>query len=463
MDHLEIMSMLEFNGHEAYIVGGAVRDKLLGLPVNDFDLATSATPQEMLDIFGDLAVQIHSHNNAPVVVVGGHEVASFRKDFGQRDNATFEKATLQEDAERRDFTINALYENLRGEILDPLNAGIKDLECEWISFVGTPATRINEDPTRVLRAYRIAAQKGMDFHPTVPSALINTGSKVIGRLAAEQVGRELRKLLLVEGAKQVTRALKLMHEHGVLQVILPELSVMVGVGQNLHHQEGDVFTHTMMVLEATAPVLELRMAALFHDTGKVVTRVEDGDKITFHKHEEISDQIVKGVMQRLGAFNKNERNTISFLVANHMRAHNLRSMGRQKLAKMLRHKDADLLLALLEADTLGRIPCLQGEMEEIREFVEKFYREDVTLRELGIDAKFLISLGQEPGKALGSKLEMMEALLDKDPKKTASQLLRAVGFQEYGVCPGPYVSADEAEAYEQMANEYPRTRYAGIL
>lgn len=441
MNHLEILEVLNSHGHEAYIVGGAVRDRILGLPVKDYDLATSASPETMLGIFSN-AKPIFSHSGAPVVSIDGYEVASFRKDTGMsRHGTTFVPGNLYEDAARRDFTINALYETRQGQIVDPTGQGQIDIELRRLRFIGDAEQRILEDPLRILRYFRILAQKQFHGHDFITDSAILVSSNLLDTVASEQIGRELRKLLSANNAG-MHRALRLMQTLGVMQVVLPEVAAMFGVHQNVHHQEGDCFEHTMRVLDATAGKCEdpnqaflLAVAALFHDTGKVDTAkpLNDGTNgFSFHDHESYSRDHMHNVADRLPGFlTKKERCTVHFLVQNHMRVHYIPDCSRKKSAALLRDPDAHLLLLLAECDTLGRIPCAQSKFSALVEAVEEFYKHDKTLADLGISGKFLVEdLGQEPGPVLGEKLKMMTNILDKNPHKTRAELLQAVGISE---------------------------------
>lgn len=270
-----VMAYLENAGIPSYLVGGAVRDKLLGLPVKDYDLATPATEAELLAVG---AIPLPSRSGAPVYALHGIEIATFRKDSGERHSATFEPATMEEDALRRDFTVNALYEDINGQVFDPTGRGLKDLESKTLRFCGAndmggAMDRIQEDPLRVLRGYRLAAQKRFSLSfGTFQAFKAQRTKELLKSVAQEQIGRELNKLLSIESGEDLALELKLMAEDEILAVIFPELDALRGCHQNKYHQEGDVFNHTLMVLENTPPDLNLRWAALLHDIGKPATQ-----------------------------------------------------------------------------------------------------------------------------------------------------------------------------------------------
>lgn len=439
MNHRDILQKLNDAGHQAYIVGGAVRDKLLNLPVKDYDLATSATVAEIVAVFNHKAEVLHSRSNAPVVSVAGYEVASFRKETGTRHEANFEAGTILDDATRRDLTVNALYEDIDGNIVDPSGMGLPDLKSKTLRIMSEVKDhgmmqRLMDDPTRVFRLYRLSAQLGFNIDElsrevvlAYTSAALYHGLRVP---ADEQIGRELRKLLSVEDGKQVSKALFFMHQDLVLDLVSLNLAEMENVAQGGSHQEGNVLTHTLMAVERTENDPILRMAALYHDTGKGATQApnKNGEGFSFHGHELVSHDIVTEDMKRLKAFNGPEMESIKFLVLNHMRAHELPNSSRKKQAVLLRHKDAERLIKLMKADTLGRIPCANDKLQRVLTTIEEFYATDKVLTDLGITGKLLVSLGEEPGPKLGVKLQMMENLLTKDQTKTKEELLKAVGF-----------------------------------
>ena len=448
MNHRDILQKLNDAGHQAYIVGGAVRDKLLGLPVSDIDLATSATPEQVLNLFPGNK-PLPSRANAPVVSVNGYEVASFRKEQGDRHNATFEPGTLEEDALRRDFPINALYEDIDGNILDPSNRGLARIKARVVSIMGddkdignefyNKLKRMTEDPTRVLRMYRLAAQLQFtidDYSRQVVRNMVGLhllkldGEDPFATLADEQVGRELRKLLSVESGKSAALSIKMMWEDLVLDIILPKISSMDKVAQGGSHQEGNVLTHTLMAVERTENDPVLRMAALYHDVGKKATQApnKNGEGFSFHGHERISADIVEKDMKRMKAFNNSEMESVKFLVLNHMRMHELSNMSRKKQAALLRHKDASRAINLMKADTLGRIPCANNKLQAVLKTIEDFYSVDKVLTDFDITGKLLVSLGEEPGPKLGAKLQKMENILTKNPEQTKEELLKAVGL-----------------------------------
>lgn len=427
MLHTNIMKKLESAGFEVFMVGGCVRDELLGLPVKDYDLATNASPEEICAVF-DNAVELHSRCGAPVVSVGHIEVASFRKEKGKRKNTRFEPATMEEDALRRDFTVNALYKGLDGIVHDPTGEGLDDLVNGLLYFIGDGSQRIVEDPTRILRGFRLAAQKGLHLAPlTAIEMMLNRNE--LKRIAGEQVGKEFKKLLSVPSSSRVADAFRSMGNLGLLEHVFPELDSLRGLVQNDHHLEGDAFVHTMLVLANCGIKPTVRMAALLHDVGKsrAAEPRENDTGNTFYGHENDSVEMGREMLRRISVFDKNERQEILFCVENHMRILYCFDMNRKKRALILRSKHVESLLELAVADSYGKIPA-DMRVGEILKYCDKFKSEDKLLGDLGIDAKLLMGLGEVPGKVLGDKLRMMQNLLDKNPKLDKDSLLRSVGL-----------------------------------
>lgn len=432
LNHTNIIEALNYFGEEAYLVGGCVRDELLGFDVKDFDISTSASQETIKDLFGKDCKPLISRSGAPVSNVCGYEVATFRSETGTRHEAKFEPGTLLDDAYRRDFTVNALYKDLNGNILDPTHEGLKDIKDRKLRFIGTAQERLHEDPTRLLRAYRLSQTKRLKFSASTIFGCVKFVKEVgIGALAEEQIGRELRKIISQGSPEEIAQTLRLMRHDGLMNAgILRELGNCFGVEQGIYHREGCVFNHTMMVIEALERNADetIKWAAILHDIGKPPTRAEHELKgFTFYGHEEESARMAMHMLSGFNCFSISEINDIVFLVENHMRIHRLHEMKRKKQALLLRRPQAKNLLALGTADALGRDPQNTCSVVSMHEVASKFYAADVTLTSLGIDGKLLRSLGIPEGKDLGDKLRIMGNHLDSNPKLTKEQLLRYAG------------------------------------
>ncbi|MDI3281519.1 MAG: hypothetical protein QJR13_09135, partial [Bacillota bacterium] len=278
----ELISTLEGAGHRAYVVGGAVRDLLLGRTPADWDIATDALPDEVKRIFphhvptgerfGTISVAVTDECGEQRLV----EVTTFRSDGlyldGRRPVQVSFGHTLVEDLARRDFTINALAWHPEEGLIDPYG-GLADLRRRLISAVGDPAARFREDALRMLRAVRLAAQLRFRLSRPVGQAIC-THRELIRRVAVERIQQELAKLLVSEDPR---RGMRLLRATGLLALLLPELLAGYGVRQNRFHAYS-IYTHCLLALQHAPPRLDLRLAALFHDAGKSRTQsvAEDG-------------------------------------------------------------------------------------------------------------------------------------------------------------------------------------------
>src|SRR5262245_39221838 len=298
----DIVRRLRAAGHEAYFAGGCVRDRLLGREPLDYDVATSAPPDVVQALFRRT---VPAGAQFGVVLVMEHdarfEVATFRSDDayvdGRRPSAVH-FGSVREDAARRDFTVNALYEDpLTGDILDVVG-GMADLRDGIVRAIGDPRARIAEDRLRLLRAVRFAARLGFRIHPATFAAVVATAPR-LADIAAERIGDEVVKIL-TEGAAR--RGFALLDETGLLDVVLPEVARLRGVAQSPdYHPEGDVWTHTLLLLDQLpAGASEtLALGALLHDVGKALCAARKGDRITFYGHPAVGADIAVAICQRL--------------------------------------------------------------------------------------------------------------------------------------------------------------------
>jgi poly(A) polymerase len=360
-DHaISIVRMLRERGHQAYLVGGCVRDMVLGREPADYDVTTDATPDQVMRIFPETyavgaqfgvvlvppgspearelrpAVEATSvptdHSKADVV-----EVATFRSDIGYSDGRHPDRVQFstdpREDVERRDFTINGLLlDPIKGEILDFVG-GQQDLKAGIIRTIGSPEQRFEEDKLRMLRAVRFAAR----FEYTIDPATFAAMQKLAGNIhqvSRERVRDELSKMLIEGHAR---RAFLLLDESGLLQQVLPEISAMKGVEQPPQfHPEGDVFVHTLLLLEKLPRPSPMTLAwgALLHDVGKPATfRV--ADRIRFDGHVEVGVKMAEQICRRF-RFSNHDTEQILALVKNHMRFGDVQRMKESTLKKFMR-------------------------------------------------------------------------------------------------------------------------------
>ena len=354
------MQTLRQRGFQAYLVGGCVRDLLLGREPKDYDVATNATPQEVMRIFPEtyaVGVQFGVVLVPAPGSAGAHalEVATFRSDIGYSDGRHPDEVRFsrdpQEDVARRDFTINGmLLDPVSGEVLDFVG-GRKDLEAGMIRTIGDPEQRFAEDKLRMLRAVRFAARFEYTIDPATFVAMQKLAQQ-IDVVSLERVRDELTRML-TEGHGR--RAFLLLDESGLLKQVLPEISAMKGVEQPAEfHPEGDVFVHTLLLLENLPSPCPMTLAwgALLHDVGKPPTFRVAPDRIRFDGHVEVGVKMAEEICRRM-RFSNDETEQILALVDNHMRFGHATRMKESTLKKFLRMPAFEEHLALHRADCLA--------------------------------------------------------------------------------------------------------------
>ena len=351
----ELARRLAAAGHEVVFAGGAVRDRLLGLRGGDVDLATSATPAEIAALF-ERTVLVGAAFGVVKVIRGGRgfDVATFRKDIGGSDGRhpdAVERATMEEDVRRRDFTINGLLEDpFTGRLID-LVGGEADLRAGRLAAIGDPAARFREDSLRLLRGVRFAARLGLTIEPATWAAM-RSGAEGLRRVSGERVRDELERMLVHRTRR---RAYELLDESGLAAVILPELPAMHGVEQPPEfHPEGDVWIHTALVLEhlPARPSFELALGALLHDVGKPATFVRAADRIRFDGHVELGARMAEEICGRLRMSRASTERVVA-LVADHLVFKDVPAMRPGRLRRLMAAPHFPELLQLYRADCKG--------------------------------------------------------------------------------------------------------------
>lgn len=349
-------------GFRSALVGGAVRDLLLGRTPSDFDLVTTARPEELQNIFPEAKLVGASFG---VVIVRANgidmEVATARSERSYLDGRHPEKISYTTDfsldAQRRDFTVNAMmYDLERDELLD-FNHGVDDLRCGILRTVGDPAARFNEDYLRILRAVRFAAKLGFALDAELEAAL-KTHAHLVRELSCERIFAELDMMLT---GKAPARAIKLLEDTGILAHILPEVAVLREITQPPQfHPEGDVLEHTLLMLSHMAlPNRRLAWSVLLHDVGKAATRSVDANgRIRFFGHESKGAEIAEAVCRRLRMPIADMESCIH-AITNHMRFASVTAMKTAKLRKLIGEADFAIELELHRLDCL----CSNGLMD----------------------------------------------------------------------------------------------------
>jgi tRNA nucleotidyltransferase (CCA-adding enzyme) len=441
-DVLGVCRRLRDAGHEAHLVGGGVRDLLLGRAPSDFDVATSARPEVVMALFGNrYAIPTGLQHGTVTVLAGGPdrprpvEVTTFRGEGeyldGRRPSEVRFGATLAEDLARRDFTMNAIaYDPVAALVTDPFD-GQGDLARRLVRAVGDPVERFREDGLRPMRAVRQATQLGFTVDPPTLRAIEPTlGS--FRKVSAERVRDELFKLV---AAAQPARGIELMRETGLLAEVMPELLEGVGCVQNRFHRY-DVYHHTLATLDGARADVVLRLGALLHDVGKPRSqqpRQGAPGEFTFFRHEYVGAEMTDTICRRL-KLSTAEREDITALVANHMFFYTpewtdgairrfVRQVGQDRLPA---------LLALREADITGRGfgEDPQAETRELVSRIEKAAAEDAALqiRDLAVNGQDVMRvLGIPPGPLVGVVLtRLLERVLDNPALNTREALLALI-------------------------------------
>ncbi len=404
-----MITKLRQAGHLAYLVGGCVRDRLLGRPVKDEDIATSARPEQVRELF-PAAIAVGAHFG--VMLVDRIEVATFRSDGtyqdGRRPDEVMFETLPERDAARRDFTINALFlDPETGAILD-FCGGRADLEAGVVRAIGDPAARFREDHLRLLRGVRFAARFGFAIDPATMQAM-QAEAPSIRLIAAERIREELTRML-TEG--QARRAFELLDEAHLLGEVLPEVKAFQGVEQPPEfHPEGDVWTHVMRMVEGLPAGASPTLAwgVLLHDAGKPGTFTR-ADRIRFNGHVELGVRIARQIGQRL-RFSHDDLKQVELLVANHMRFGDVHRMKESTIKRFLRLERFDEHLAL------HRLDCESSHRKlENYDLMARRYREmapEMLRPERLLTGASLIAAGYAPGPEFRRVLaEVEDAQLD---------------------------------------------------
>lgn len=402
----EIVERLQAAGHQAFWVGGCVRDMLLGLEPEDYDVATSARPEEVEALFSRTVAVGRAFGvvrviEGPFVV----EVATFRAEADYQDGRRPGRVTFADaraDALRRDFTVNGLFfDPVRGQLHDWVG-GQADLQARLIRTIGRPEDRFAEDHLRMLRAVRLAAQLGFRIEEATLRA-IQAHARLLERISAERIRDELLKLLTPRCA---ACGLRLLQQSGLLEVILPEVAALAGCEQSPeHHPEGTVWEHVLRMLEAMPPKADrlLPWAVLLHDVGKPVTAQRDPatGRIRFYDHEKVGEEIARRLLERL-RFPRKELETLAFVVRHHMQFKDVPQMRKATLRRLLLRPTFPLELELHRLDCLGSHGKLDIYEQLVRE--RQALEAQPQLRPPLVRGDDLIALGIPPGPLMGRLL-----------------------------------------------------------
>lgn len=432
-----MVDRLEEAGHEAYIVGGCVRDLLLGRKPKDWDITTNATPESIQSLFeetyytnefGTVGVVNASVSDESIKVV---EVTPYRlegrySDSRRPDEVIFSQH-LADDLKRRDFTINALaYSTAKGELVD-LYDGIKDLEAGIVRAVGVARERFEEDALRLMRAIRIAAELGFAIEAGTLAAIGETATK-LEIISKERIQAEFVRVL---NSSKPMDALILMQKLGLLRYVAPELEEGIGIEQNQAHSY-DVWEHNLRALQHAADKnwpFNIRIAALYHDVGKPRTRRRDEAKgdWTFHGHDVVGAKMTRKALETLKFSRETVENTTN-LVRWHMFFSDPEKITLSAVRRIIRNVGPEHIEELINLRICDRIGTGRPKEQPFRlrkyqAMIDEALRDPISVAMLKIDGKRLMELGEKPGPRFGWTLHaLLEEVLD-DPKKNTPEYL----------------------------------------
>lgn len=419
---IKILKKLQEAGHVAVFAGGCVRDMLLGIEPNDYDIATSATPDEVLRFYPKADLVGASFG---VVIVNHIEVATFRTDSdstdGRRPDEVVFSRSMKEDSNRRDFTINAMYFDPLCNVLFDFHGGEEDVERGMIKAVGKPEDRFKQDYLRIMRAFRFSLKYKMRIDKKTAVEMIYN-MKGLKEISAERVTEELLKMFSLPGRVNTYLTLK-----ELWKVVIPEVHAIRGVEQGSNwHSEGDVHTHTMMAIEelekmeVSDPINYI--AVMLHDIGKPATAFRKSPtSVSFHGHEKLGTKMAKDILERM-KFSKNDIERILFSIEKHMIMHQFLSLRTAKQKRLYHERHFNDLWLLSRADSRAAIADSDEKnrmedtiLENIQKRIDEFDAYEAPIV-TGLD---LIVLGMKPGPIFKEALsEVYDAQLEGENNKT---------------------------------------------
>lgn len=445
-------NIFEKNGFKAYLVGGAVRDMFMNKEASDWDVATDATPEQVISAFKKVIPTGIAHGTVTVHFMGEEiEVTTFRIEQGYSDGRHPDKVSyasdIEEDLSRRDFTMNAIAVSLKdGSIVDPFN-GKADIKNKVIRSVGNPLERFNEDGLRPIRAIRFASQLGFEIETNTLQAISN--EKVLQKTSTISIERFRDELVKLLKSPKPSVGLKLLESTNIMKLFLPELLEGRNCIQNdvRGYHVFDVLDHNFYSCDG-APVhkVNVRLAALLHDIGKPASKVvkvtDEGEIYNFFSHEKYSETIARKLLTKL-RFSNNEINNVCHLIENHMfhyeeswsdaairrfvvrvKPENIEDLIDLRLADM--YGKYNMPIQIKESNACDLLIQLQDRIKKIQEENSAF-----TLKSLAVNGKDLMEIGIPSGKLIGKILDsLLETVLD-DPKQNSKDVLLNIAKKLY--------------------------------
>ena len=422
-----IIRELMAHGFEAYAVGGCVRDSVLGREPEDWDITTSAKPEQVKQIFHRTVDTGIEHGTVTVLIdKEAYEVTTYRVDGEYEDHrhpkeVTF-TASLEEDLKRRDFTINAMAYNPQTGLVD-IFEGIDDLNKKIIRCVGNPRERFDEDALRILRAIRFSAQLGFEIDNMTKEAMTEK-AETLRDVSAERIRIELVKLLVSKHPEKIREAQRL----GLTKVVLPEYDTIVGVEQHTPNHIYDVEEHTIRALQNVEADPILRLTMLLHDFGKPIVKKQDDGRDIFYKHPEVSAAICKEILKRL-KFDNYTLDRVCRLVKWHGLKYLPNDRSVRRALNRVGQDIFDAFIKVQRADISAKNPKVVPEKLVLLKEKEAIYHRVMErgdcfeVKMLAVNGRDLIQSGIKPGPLLGAVLEQLVEWVIDDPERNRKELL----------------------------------------
>ena len=447
---LEILGKLQENNFEAYIVGGCVRDLLMGREPKDWDVTTNAKPEEIMNVFSTFAgatadkpatfyenkfftVGVKTEDEKyPIVEVTTFRIEQKYSDKRHPDEVKFAK-TLAEDLERRDFTINALAIAVKSpkvqksksnfEIVD-LFDGQKDLKNKIIRAVGNADERFDEDALRMMRAIRFSSELNFEIEKKTLEA-IKKNSKNLKFIAQERIKDELQKIIL---SGKPSEGIEMLHETGLLSHIIPELEKGYGVKQNRHHIY-TIYKHNLLSLKfCPSEKSEVRLSALLHDIAKPETKRGEGENATFYNHDHVGAKVAEKILKRL-RFSNDIIDKVKLLIDNHMFYYNPDEVGESSVRRLVKKVGLENIKDLVDlriSDRLGSgVPKAKPyKLRHLEYIIDKVSHDAISVKMLKINGNDLMKvLNIKPGPKIGTILDVLLAEVIEEPEKNTKEYL----------------------------------------
>jgi len=427
-DVVKILNKFEKNKFKAYIVGGAVRDYLLGYDINDYDIATDAKPEEVTEIFEKVIPTGIKYGTVTLVYNNkNYEITTFRKDFDYINNRKPDKVVysedIDEDIKRRDFTINSLYCDSKGRIRDKYS-GVKDIKSKIIRTIGNPDERFKEDALRMIRAVRFMATLGFKIEEKTKNSIVKN-HQLIENVSAERIKTEFDRILLSNNPGEGIRTLT---DTNLMKYIIPELYKTVDFDQHSKYHDKNVYDHTIAVVENIEPKLDLRLAALLHDISKPESFTLDEELEGHFKghHIKSADKSVE-ILKRLRYDNKTIENVRVLIRYHYLKDISIKEKGVKRFINNVGKERLDDIFKLNIADIKGKadmrsIDKVYNLQKKCKEILEK--QEPLSIKDLKINGNDIIKTGVKEGRKVGEVLQyLLEKVLENPALNNRKDLL----------------------------------------